>query len=48
MASRQMIDEINVEQEKSDRLTVAKLNAVKQFNQHDHKFKLLTEKYSLL
>ena len=43
-----MIDEINVEQEKSDRLTVAKLNAVKQFNKEDHKSKLMTEKYSLL
>ena len=29
-----MIDEINMEWEKSDRLTVAKLNAVKQFNKH--------------
>ena len=38
-----MIDEINVEQEKSDRLTV-----VKQFNKQDHKSKLMTEKYSLL
>ena len=45
---RQMIDEINVEQEKSDRLTVAKLNTVKQFNKQDYKSKLLTEKYSLL
>ena len=27
-----MINEINMEWEKSDRLTVAKLNAVKQFN----------------
>ena len=43
-----MIDEINVEREKSDRLTVAKLNAVKQFNKQDHKSKLMTEKYSLL
>ena len=43
-----MIDEINVEQEKSDRLTVAKLNAVKQFNKQDYKSKLMTEKYSLL
>ena len=43
-----MIDEINTEQEKSDRLTVAKLNAVKQFNKQDHKSKLMTEKYSLL
>ena len=30
------------------RLTVAKLNAVKQFNKQDHKSKLMTEKYSLL
>ena len=43
-----MIDEINAEWEKSDRLTDAKLNAVKQFNKQDHKFKLMTEKYSLL
>ena len=43
-----MIDEINVEWEKSDRLTVAKLNAVKQFNKQDYKSKLMTEKYSLL
>ena len=43
-----MIDEINVEREKSERLTVAKLNAVKQFNKQDHKSKLMTEKYSLL
>ena len=43
-----MIDEINAEWEKSDRLTVAKLNIVKQFNKQDHKSKLMTEKYSLL
>ena len=48
IVSRQMINEINVEREKSDRLTVAKLNAVKQFNKQDHKSKLMTEKYSLL
>ena len=42
-----MIDEINVEWEKSDRLTVAKLNTVKQFNKQDHKSNLMTEKYSL-
>ena len=41
-----MITEINVEWEKSDRLTVAKLNAVKQCNKQDHKSKLMTEKYS--
>ena len=43
-----MIDEINVEWEKSDRLTVAKLNAVKQFSKQDYKSKLMTERYSLL
>ena len=43
-----MIDEINMEWEKSDRLIVAKLNTVKQFNKQDHKSKLMTEKYSLL
>ena len=43
-----MINEINAEWEKSDRLTVAKLNTVKQFNKQDHKSKLKTEKYSLL
>ena len=48
IVSRQMINEINMEREKSDRLTVAKLNAVKQFNKQDHKSKLMTEKYSLL
>ena len=48
IVSQQMINEINVEHEKSDRLTVAKLNAVKQYNKQDHKSKLMTEKYSLL
>ena len=43
-----MINEINAEWEKSDRLAVAKLNAVKQFNKQDHKSKLMTEKYLLL
>ena len=43
-----MIAEINTECEKSDRLTVAKLNAVKQYNKQDHKSKLMTEKYLLL
>ena len=45
IVSRQMI---NAEWEKSDRLTVAKLNTVKQFNKQDHNSKLMTEKYSLL
>ena len=48
IVSRQMINEINAEWERSDRLTVAKLNTVKQFNKQDHKSKLMTEKYLLL
>ena len=48
IVTRQMINEINAEREKSDRLTVAKLNAVKQFNKQDYKSRLMTEKYSLL
>ena len=48
IVSRQMINEINAEWETSDRLTVAKLNTVKQFNKQDHKSKLMTEKYLLL
>ena len=43
-----MIAKINAEWEKSDRLTVAKLNTVKHFNKQDHKSKLMIEKYSLL
>ena len=43
-----MIAEINAKHKKSDRLTVAKLNAVKQYNKQDHKSKLMTEKYLLL
>ena len=35
-------------EKKSDRLTVAKLNTVKQFNKQEYKSKLLTEKYFLL
>ena len=48
IVSRQMITEINMECKKSDRLTVAKLNAVKQYNKQDHKSKLMTDKYSSL
>ena len=43
-----MITEINAECKMSDRLTVAKLNTVKQYNKQDHKSKLMTDKYSLL
>ena len=43
-----MINEINVEWEKSDRLTVVRLNAVKQFNKQDYKSKLMTEKIFII
>ena len=43
-----MISEINAEWEKSDRLTVVKLNTVTNPNKQDYKSKLMTEKYSLL
>ena len=36
IVTRQMIDEINAEREKSDRLTVAKLNTVKLFHKQDY------------
>ena len=48
IVSQQMIAEINAECKKSDRLTVAKLNTVKQYNKQDHKSKLMIDKYSLL
>ena len=37
-----------MEREKSDRLTFAKLNATSKPHKQDYKFKLMTEKYSLL
>ena len=48
IVSRQIITEINVEWEKSDRLTVAKLNTVKHFNKQDHKSKSMTEKIFII
>ena len=39
---------INAEYEKSDRLTVTKLNNVSKPHKQDYKSKLMTEKYSLL
>ena len=43
-----MINEINAECEKSNRLTVAKLNTVKQFNKQDHKSKIMTEQIFII
>ena len=37
-----------MERERSDRLTVAKLNNITKPNKQDYKSKLLTEKYSLV
>ena len=37
-----------MEREKSDRLTVAKLNTISKPSKQDYKSKLMTEKYSLL
>ena len=39
---------INAEHEKLDRLTFVKLNNVSKPHKEDYKFKLMTEKYSLL
>ena len=47
-ASRELVKKINVECERSDRLTVAKLNNVSKPYKQDYKSKLMTEKYSLL
>ena len=47
-ASREFVMKINMECEKSDRLTVAKLNNVSKHYKQDYKSKLMTEKYSLL
>ena len=37
-----------MEWEKSDRLTVAKLNTVKHFNKQDHKSKLMSRKIFII
>ena len=48
IASRELVSKINVEHEKSERLTVAKLNTVSKPYKQDYKSKLMMEKYSLL
>ena len=48
IASRELVSKINVECEKSDRLTVAKLNTTSKPRKQDYKSKPMTEKYSLL
>ena len=48
IASRELVSKINAEHEKSDRLTVAKLNTISKPYKQDYKSKLMMEKYSLL
>ena len=48
IASRELVSKINMECEKSDRLTVAKLNTISKPYKQDYKSKLMMEKYSLL
>ena len=48
IASRELVSKINAEHEKSDRLTVAKLNTVSKPYKQDYKSKLMMEKCSLL
>ena len=48
IASRELVSKINAEHEKSDRLTVAKLNNASKPYKQDYKSKIMTEKYSLL
>ena len=48
IASRKLVSKINVECEKSDRLTVAKLNTVSKPYKQDYRSKLMMEKYLLL
>ena len=47
-ASRELVMKINMECEKSDRLTVTRLNNISKSYKQDYKSKLMTEKYSLL
>ena len=48
ITSRELVSKINMEREKSDRLTVAKLNTVSKLSKQDYKSKLMTAKYLLL
>ena len=48
ISSRELVSKINVECEKSDSLTVAKLNTASKPHKQEYTSKLMTEKYSLL
>ena len=47
IAFRELVSKINMKHEKSDRLTVAKLNTISKPYKQDYKSKLMMEKYSL-
>ena len=46
--SRNLINKVNEEHKKSDRLTVARLDSIVKGNKQNYKSNLMTEKYSLL
>ena len=46
--SRDLIEHINKEWEKSDMLTVARLDSIVKVSKQNYKSNLMTEKYSLL
>ena len=48
IVSRELVSKINAKCEKSDRLTIAKLNTISKPCKQDYKSKLMMEKYSLL
>ena len=48
IVSRELVSKINAEHEKSDKLTVAKLNNINKPHKQDYKSKLMMEKYLLL
>ena len=48
IASRELVSKINLKREKSERLTVAKLNTISKPYKQDYKSKLMMEKYPLL
>ena len=48
IASRELVSKINAEHEKSDRLTVSKLNTISKPYKQDYKSRLMMEKYLLL
>ena len=48
IVSRELVSKINMERERTERLTVAKLNTISKPYKQDYKSKLMMEKYSFL